>query len=311
MSEISTSPETAAEAPADASVSSVESTVPSGEMAGTTTADPIQEISTAPDTIQKEPAAPAFDPDIWDGNIETLPNDLQGPVGFLHRQLEGGYTKKFQTLSDERKAFDAEKDSWKTTNPSWEAERTSLNDELKLLRNLLGGEEDPRISEFTDKNSGLTQELADLQSEFEQFRELVEEDITEQASLYAEKFKSTHAEIFENEDKRVALSSLLDDGWSPESGVKLLDYSDKVVALAKELKDRGIPSEVAVEHAVMKFGSESTRTPRPGARLTAGAESRNNPASVKQSVNDASTAGEARLFAARAAMNWQSKNKFA
>tara|TARA_R110002020_G_scaffold21899_2_gene74342 strand:+ start:184 stop:1119 length:936 start_codon:yes stop_codon:yes gene_type:complete len=310
MSEIETSPAPAAEAPAEASTGAVESAEPSGEVTETTIAEPVQEVSTEPEgSAIEEPEAPAFDPESWDGNMDALPAHLQEPVRFLHRQLEGGYTKKFQSLSDERKAFESDRDSWKESNTGWKDEKDRLESELNLLRNLMNGEEDPRLEEYQEKNSGLIKNLAELQHEYEVFKGLVEEDIEEQSRLYAERFRSDNAEIFESEDKRQSLSTLLNQGWTPEVGVKLIGQNEKVIELANELREQGSPPAIAVEHALLKLGNEPTRSPRPGARLTSGAEGRNNPNSVKQSVSDANNSNEARLLAARAAMNWKSKGQ--
>lgn len=308
MSEFSTSPDTTSEAPAEAPVESVESAAPSGGMTEPTTVEATGGFSEEATTTDETPEVPPIDLGSWDGNIDNLPENLREPVRFLHRQLESGYTKKFQSLSDERKAFETAKTESENA-PGWERERGKLNEELKLLRSLMGGDEDPRVTEYLDKNGVLTQQLAELQGEYDQFKTFIEEDITEQAAVYADQFREKHSAIFDNADKRQMLSDFLDQGWSPEAGVKLMGYSPKVSELAQELKDRGVPSEVAVEHAVIKIGSTSTRNPRPAARLTSGATSRNNPESVKQTVNNANTPGEARLMAARAAMNWQSKNK--
>ena len=310
MSEIATSPAPAAEAPAEASSGVVESADPSGEMAEPTIAETEQEVSTEPESSTvEEPEAPEFDPESWDGNLDALPAHLQEPVRFLHRQLEGGYTKKFQSLSDERKTFETERDSWKESSSDWSGEKARLESELTLLRNLMNGEEDPRIVEFQDKSVGLTNELGVLQQEFEAFKELVEHDIEEQSRAYAERFKADHAEVFESEEKRASLSNLLSKGWTPEVGVKLIGQNEKVIELANRLREKGSPPEVAVEHALLKLGNEPTRSPRPGARLTSGAEGRNNPNSVKQGVLDANNSNEARLLAARAAMNWKSKSR--
>jgi len=306
MDEVSTSPDTTAEAPADVSSGSVESAVPSGESTGTTEAAP--QVSAAPTTpVAEEPTAPAFNTEQWDGNLDTLPSHLKEPVQFLHRQLESGFTKKFQGLSDERKTFETERDAWTEKSTGWNQEKGRLESELSLLRNLMNGEEDPRVGEFQEKNSTLTQDLAKLQSEYAHFKELVETDINEQAQTYANRFKAEHSDIFESEEKRGILSNLLDQGWTPEAGVKLINQDERVIGLATELKGKGVPPEVAVEHAIMKSGSAS-HPPRPGARLTSGAESRNNPASVSQSAYDTNNPNEGRLLAARAAMNWKAKN---
>ena len=95
MSEVQTSPAPAEAAPvADSGV--VESPTPSGN----TTEQPMEELSSAPketttEELPDERPEP-WDHTTWDGNLDNLPEHLQAPVQFLHKNLESGYTKKFQ-----------------------------------------------------------------------------------------------------------------------------------------------------------------------------------------------------------------------
>ena len=308
MSEVQTSPSPAEAAPA-VDVGAVESPAPSGEM----TEQSVEVLSSAPegellDSPTDETPAP-WDHTSWDGNLDNLPDTLQEPVRFLHKQLEGGYTKKFQNLSNERKAFDAARSEWEKKNSSWEDAKASMESELKILRTLMDGGEDPRLKEFRDQYQSTAQELKDLREEHEKFKAFVQKDIDAQARTYAENFKAQHSDIFESPEKREELSGLLDQRWTPEEAVKLMGLDKKVIELASELKEKGVPPEIAVEHAIMKTGATTPRKPRPGAQLTSGAKSQNNPASARRSINNASSSREARLMAAREAVNWRSKNK--
>ena len=148
-----------------------------------------------------------------------------------------------------------------------------------------------------------------MQSEFENYKAIVEKDIQEQAQVYAKQYREKYSDIFKSEEKRGELSKLLDTGFDPESAAKLVGQGSEVLSLARKLVQQGTPSGVAVEHALIKAGNPTKRTPRPGARLTSGAESRNNPESIKQSVNSARDPSEARTLAARAAINCQKKKR--
>ena len=312
MSEIETSPEPSVDsAPAesvDASAESVGSVESSPDLSAEASSE-VLDVSDEVGSLDEGLAESVFDHENWDGNLDGLPDHLQPPVRFLHRQLEGGYTKKFQTLAEERRRFEANRQEWQDTYGSWETEKEAANDELTLLRSLLDGMEDPRVSEFQEVNSSLRKNLSDMQSEFENYKGIVETDIKEQAQIYAKQYRETHAAIFKSEEKRVELSKLLDNGFDPESAAKLVGQNSEVVKLANKLRNEGTPIGVAVEHALMKAGNPTRRAPRPGARLTSGAESRNNPESIKQSVNNARDPSEARTLAARAAINWQRKNR--
>ena len=305
MSEVSTSPEAAPEA------ASVESTSPSEAMTETT---PTQETSgdstnvsssdTSPaETPQSTPSA--FDPSAWDGNIDNLPSDLQDPVRHLHKNLESGYTKKFQDLSSQRKTFEEERDSWMQERDAWSTQKTDLESERDLLRRLVSGAEDPRVAEFTKKNEELQATMDALQKEYEDYQRLVQEDIDAQAAAFADKFAEENKELFEDEVKREAFAKLLDAEWDPELAVKLVGEDEKLIGEAFQLRESGTPQKVAVEHVLLKRGgSVAERAPRPGAQITAGAESANNPASSKGLHDFGTSSADARLGAARAAVNW-------
>ena len=311
MSEIETSPESSVDS---ASVESVDTSVESMDTVDSPdlSAEPSSEVLVSSDEVtspSEELPESAFNHENWDGNIDGLPSHLKEPVSFLHRQLEGGYTKKFQTLANERRKFEASRQEWKAQHGGWQDEKEAMKDELTLLRNLLDGAEDPRIAEYGNARDKLTKEISDMKQEFDQYRSVVEQDIKEQAETYAKQYREKHSAIFKSEEKRAELSKLLDGGFDPESAAKLVGQNSEVVALAQKLQQQGTPIEVAVEHALMKAGNPTARSPRPGARLTSGAESRNNPESIKQSVNNARDSGEARTLAARAAINWQKKTR--
>ncbi len=308
MSEVQTSPAPAEAAPAaDAGV--VESPAPSGEM----TEQPMEELSSAPEekTTEESPdeRPEPWDHTTWDGNLDNLPEHLQAPVRFLHKNLESGYTKKFQSLAEERKAFDADRKKWEEENISWKTDKDKTMAELDILRALYRGKEDPRIAQYQGQFDEQEEKFKAMQQEYNDFRAHVEKDIERQAQDYAKKFRAENKAIFDNDEKRAVLAQFMDDGWSPEDAVKLIDVDKKVVELAGQLKSRGVPPEVAVEHAMMKIGTAVSRKPRPGAQLTSGARSQNNPASTNRSINSAGNSREARLMAAREAVNWRSKTK--
>ena len=309
MSDVQTSPAPAEAAAPVADGGAVESPASSGEL----TEQSVEDLSSAPEgeptTEVSDETPDPWDHTTWDGNLDNLPGHLQDPVRFLHKQLEGGYTKKFQSLSDERKAFDDERSQWQDENNSWKTDKSKLEAELDILRALYSGQEDPRIAEFQDTNDQLTRDLAELQGTHEAFQAHIKKDAEEQAREYANQFRKQHSDIFESEEKRGVLSNLMDGGWSPDDAVKLINADKKVVELANELKGKGVPPEVAVEHALLKAGSTTPRAPRPGATLTSGARSQNNPASGSRSGIGSANPRDARLIAARAAMNWQAKTK--
>jgi hypothetical protein len=226
-------------------------------------------------------------------------------VRFLHKNLESGYTKKFQDLSAQRKTFEEERDSWTKERDDWGTKKTDLEGERDLLRRLVSGTEDPRVTEFTQKNEELQAAMDSLRGEYDEYKKLVDEDIDAQAAAFADKFAETHKELFEDEVKREAFGKLLEAEWDPELAVKLVGQDDKVIEEATKLRESGTPQGIAIEHVLLKRGgSVEERAPRPGAQITAGAEGANNPASSRGHTDFGTTSSDARMGAARAAVNW-------
>jgi hypothetical protein len=248
-----------------------------------------------------------FDIESWDGNIDLLPSEWQEPVRHIHRNLESGYTKKFQTLSDERKQFETDRDLWSSEKGEWEKSRKDIETERDMLKRVLEGEDDPRIQEYADARDSFKTDLDKIQSEYNEYKQFVDADIEQQAKAFASQFREQHAKIFDSEEKRQELSGLLTEGWEPEIAVQLVGQNDQVVSLAKDLANSGTPQKVAVEHSLLKAGN-APRTPRPGARITSGSTSRNNPAST-QSTGIPASNRDARMTAARAAVNWAKEQK--
>lgn len=325
MSEVATSPAPAAAAPAPAAAPEsapevsaepavtdvAESPEPAGDLPESVAQASAEESANVPE-VQPELLTDKtpFDPSTWDGNIDALPEYLKGPVQYLHRNLESGYTKKFQDLSEQRKTFESERDTWTTTRDEWETTRSELESERDLLKHLLEGHEDPRLGKLSESNAKLQADIVQLQKKYDDYQQIVQADIEEQSRVYAERFKAEHKEVFESDVKRQQLTNLLAANWTPETAVKLIGKEEKTIALATELRDKGAPPELAVEHALLKFGSVAQRAPRPAAQLTAGAESRNNPASAPgDTVHQAKSNHEARQLAAREAINWRKSQK--
>ena len=174
MSETMTSPapvavESAAPA-AEAAPAAVESPNPPGSQVESSLnqaqADAPTE-ATEVSAVDSTEVSGGFDPESWDGNIDSLPSELQDPVRYLHRQLEGGYTKKFQDLSDQRKSFETNQTTWADSKENFEARLNSALEEKELYQQLLEGAEDPRISELAQKSRGFESELTQLREEYD------------------------------------------------------------------------------------------------------------------------------------------------
>lgn len=152
----------------------------------------INETSNAPvaEPVATAPvadAAPAWASDLAALDREDwytkLPEEVRPTIrGGLEARLktwDKGYQTKFQTLAEERKA--------------WESEKTKMARDAQLFDSLFKGEEDPRVSESATRLAELEANLAALTAERDSFKTKWEtHDAAEQdkeATRIAEKFR--------------------------------------------------------------------------------------------------------------------------
>lgn len=85
-----------------------------GEVVEEDTTDEATEVTTE---------AAAFDPDQWDGKIESLPENVRAVVGPIHKTMERGMHQKFQELASLRKEYEQKLESLRADpTPSRKAE---------------------------------------------------------------------------------------------------------------------------------------------------------------------------------------------
>ena len=93
--------------------------------------------------------SPTFSFDSWDGVFDSLPERIRDVVSKKNKDLEAGYTPKYQELAEQRKAFEAEtkkqKDSW-----------TQKESEYALYKAMYEGREDPRFAKAKTELEELT-----------------------------------------------------------------------------------------------------------------------------------------------------------
>ena len=128
MSEESTTTPVADVSP---SVATETTSTPGGDVAGEVTAEETQSAAESSSQSDGTPAIPtesgnketepanqnaSFVFDSWNGEYESLPVRIQDIVSKKQKDLEAGYTPKYQELASQRKAFEAEaqkqRDTW-------------------------------------------------------------------------------------------------------------------------------------------------------------------------------------------------------
>ena len=201
------------------------------------------------------PSSEEFGWDDWDGEVETLPEQI--------RPWAEPLSSRYTTRADERIAQSA-KDS------------SSLKE---LYDALIEGKEDPRVAQYTqqlkeleEKHTGVLGEwetkYGDLEKIHKDYQTNVEAAITKEADQYAKWFRSQNEDIFANDTLSATFVALLEEGWEMESAAVAARLPAASIQAARQAKADGVPDAYALRLA---GGAESPAAPRPGAKITSGA----------------------------------------
>lgn len=249
-----------------------------GETTGTST------TSTTSGATPKGSPLPAgsFDPSQWNGEIDTAPEEVRELLRIVAdvkgKQLEAGYTKKFQALADERKTFE----DGKSTH---DQRVNDLEAELRLYKALADGEPDPRIKDSEQKLSERDKQIATLTAERDELKQRHESFVKEQDARWLSDYKERHKDIFVDEGKKADLKALVDYGWEEEAAAELVGATDELKKLAEQVvrdNQLGLPQhKLAITLAKQQLGiAPASRQPRPAAQITSGAKGQVNPSRV-------------------------------
>ena len=219
--------------------------------------------------------SPTFSFDSWDGVFDSLPERIRDVVSKKNKDLEAGYTPKYQELAEQRKAFEAEtkkqKDSW-----------TQKESEYALYKAMYEGREDPRFAKAKTELEELTKKYEAEKGEWDSQTQLLQKKYVEledaQDSAYVSDFRKRHADM-------------------------LADKSEDVVNLAAEFARSGVPHEHALQYAELKINGSAPapRQPRVGAKITNGATPSTNPARIPVADYDKLSLKDAYMQAAKKA----------
>ena len=239
----------------------------------------VEADSPAPEEVSEGASSDDFEWGSWDGSVDALPES--------HRELGGHFNSHYQSRM------------------------TDKDDEIagikELYDALLMGEEDPRIAKLESAAKDFDSRYSGLESEFQTYRDEVEKQQTAEASDWAQKFEEQHKELLGDEKHRDRMIELLDSGWEPEYAIQLLNMDEEFVEVAEEAKGNGVPDSYAIRLAEVSAGKRQVEkkakaTPRPGARITAGATGAKNPQQAIRDVKDTDSLEDRRMIAARAAL---------
>ena len=312
MSEESTTTPVADVSP---SVATETTSTPGGDVAGEVTAEETQSAvesssqsdgtPATPTTSQNqetEPSnqSPTFSLDTWDGVFDSLPEKIRDIVSKKNKDLEAGYTPKYQELAEQRKAFEAEskkqKDAW-----------TQRESEYALYKAMYEGREDPRLAKVQTELSELTKKYETEKTDWKRQTELLQQKYVEledaHDNVYVEDFRKRHADMLASEEMRQKFSDFVEKGWDLDVAALLTNQSEEVVNLAAEFARSGVPHEHALQYAELKINGSAPapRQPRVGAKITNGATPSTNAARVPVADYDKLSLKDAYMQAAKKA----------
>ncbi len=270
----------ASEAPTSAEVSAGAPASSSEEVNHETEAAPTQ-----PEPVSF-PTADSFAWDDWDGQGDSLPEEVRGWNDRFSNHYKDHWTKHYEAEANE-------------------AERIR-----SIYESLSAGLEDPRnaeltqqVSDWEEKYKTLTDERLTLQNEFDSYKDALNKALEQEAEEYANWYQKQHAHIFENPKLVDKLTNLLESGWDVDYAPSALELSDEALAIANKALTDGVPMRYALELARKTTAQPARSAPRPGARITSGAT--RSPVAPNQAPKDAlkeaRTLDDMRLVAAQRA----------
>jgi hypothetical protein len=244
--------------------------------------------------------SPTFSLDTWDGVFDSLPEKIRDIVSKKNKDLEAGYTPKYQELAEQRKAFEAEakkqKDAW-----------TQRESEYALYKAMYEGREDPRLAKVQTELSELTKKYETEKTDWKRQTELLQQKYVEledaHDNVYVEDFRKRHADMLASEEMRQKFSDFVEKGWDLDVAALLTNQSEEVVNLAAEFARSGVPHEHALQYAELKINGSAPapRQPRVGAKITNGATPSTNAARVPVADYDKLSLKDAYMQAAKKA----------
>lgn len=209
------------------------------------------------------PAAPVeedevFNLDEWDGDVDSLPKDLQ----HLGRGFHKHYEPKFQRMS-ELEAI--EKDHARALKHAEEMEL--------LFRTLSDGNEDPRVAQYLVERDTARKELEEFKAEVDRMQE-------EEARSIWTKWSKEHPHLANDAKSRQTIGELLNSGIGLEMIPEVMDLSKKNFAEFRELTKAGNSPALVLETITLRTAKEEKSTPST-AHLVSGAEDPSgNPAAM-------------------------------
>ena len=279
----------------DATPTSVEEPAESAPVESAPAAEPAA-VEAAPDTsaspstptTESRPSADDFGWDDWDGEHESLPEEVRSWGQRVHDYHSSRHQAELARQKQE------------------------LADHHNLYEALIAGREDPRVEQYQGqvkdwehKHAILEAKYQTLEDDNKRFMDSINKSIEEEAERYAQSFQESNPDIFNSDALSDKFADLLEEGWGLEHAAEASRLPDSVLKIAKDAKANGVPDSYALKLA--RGTKMRTPQPRPGARITSGATTPSrSPEQVETTDTGAMSLKDWRKHVARNALN---KNK--
>lgn len=254
--------EAGAEAPVSEAVETPVEAAPVDTVSDEAPAAPESSLSADTEPADEAPVSfPSVDDfkwDDWDGKNDSLPEPVHG--------WADGFKAHYTKWADARVAEVEESNQY--TKSLYEA--------------LSSGQEDPRVAEYRtsaeeweSKHTDLAAQHEALGSEYRTVLDNINKLVESEAQSYADEFREKHSEIFSDDALSETFANLLEEGWDLETAAEASRLPTSVLSVAREAKKDGVPDSYA-----LRFARETrmkTPSPRPGAKITAGATTPTRP----------------------------------
>jgi len=174
------------------------------------------------------PDSTSFGWDSWDGAVDSLPEQVRGwGTSILDHNSKG-----------------------------WKAQLADAQTMGKIYEEMMHGNEDPRISEFSGKLAEGQTKFDELQAKFTAQESEYKESMAQmdawresEATKWAERFQRNHPEIAQDKEKVGLLIELLGEDFDDDIAVELLSLGSEAIKIARTARGAGTPAKYAYQLA--------------------------------------------------------------
>jgi phosphoglycolate phosphatase-like HAD superfamily hydrolase len=199
----------------------------------------------------------------------------------------------------------------------WKGKLNDAHQMQRVYEELMTGNEDPRIGEFSGQLAERQKAFDELQEQFNtqktehaQYQEQVQAWYAAEADKWTKRFERQHPKLAADPKKVELLAELFSEGWEDDMAVELLSMEEASVSTARQAIKDGVPPEYAYRLAKAQSAPAKKPQPSPAAVAMSGADSttRHTPLSKIEPLTG-NTFEDTKFAAIRRNMNKKGKRR--